>query len=86
VAHFRGGEVEEARSLFLQAVQRGSSREDGVDLNRMDALYNLGLISVGTGDLDQARQWAEVLQREYPGSGKALRLSRILQGVDHGLP
>lgn len=86
VAHFREGEVEEARSLFLQAVQRGSSREDEVDLNRMDALYNLGLISVGTGDLDQARQWAEVLQREYPGSGKALRLSRILQGVDHGLP
>ncbi|MBD3371066.1 tetratricopeptide repeat protein [Candidatus Fermentibacteria bacterium] len=85
VAHVREGRIDRAEALFLRAVQRGSSREDRIDLNRMDALYNLGLIAAGRGDMEEAEQWAEVLRTEYPGSAKGLRLSRILQGVDPGL-
>jgi hypothetical protein len=67
VAHFQCGEVAGAEILLLEAVEIAYGRDDGIDLNGVDALYNLGIICIRRGDTEAARMyWERALERN-PG-------------------
>ncbi|MBN1434868.1 tetratricopeptide repeat protein, partial [Candidatus Fermentibacterales bacterium] len=65
------GSIPEARALFLEALERGSTRQD-VNLNRVEAMYNLGVLAAREGDLGTARQWWLSAIEACPGYEPAL--------------
>ncbi|MCK5785129.1 MAG: tetratricopeptide repeat protein [Candidatus Sabulitectum sp.] len=67
VAHFQQGHEPEAETLFLKAVEVAFNREDGIDLNGVDALYNVGIICVRRGDIQSARMYWEMVIDRDPG-------------------
>jgi hypothetical protein len=66
LAHYRAGRAEEARVLFLRAVER-SAGVRGYDLNRTEAMYNLGVIAAREGRLGDAASWWRSVLRIRPG-------------------
>jgi len=79
LAHYRAGRPSEARELFLQAVQRGSDTE-AYDLNRTEAMYNLGLLAAREGRWEEAASWWRAVLRSRPGHRGAGRALDLLQG------
>jgi len=76
VAHFRAGEESRAEVLLLEAVELALERDDGIDMNGADALYNLGILGISRGDAESARAyWELALKRnnEYLPALEALR-------------
>jgi hypothetical protein len=73
LAHFEQGRVDEARNLFLQAIAVGSLREDGISMNRAEAMYDLGLLEAREGRVREAVGWWEAALSEYPGFEPARR-------------
>ncbi|MCD4709099.1 MAG: tetratricopeptide repeat protein [Candidatus Sabulitectum sp.] len=67
VAHFQQGYESEAELLLLKAVEVAFSRDDGIDLNGVDALYNLGIICVRRRDTESARMYWEMALERDPG-------------------
>ncbi|HRW77890.1 MAG TPA: NPCBM/NEW2 domain-containing protein, partial [Candidatus Sabulitectum sp.] len=73
IAHYRQGQTEMSRALFLKAVDVALERDDGVDLNGTDALFNLGLISLRDGDPEGAETWWTLALERDPGYLPAAR-------------
>lgn len=67
LAHYEQGRTEEARILFLEAIERASSRPDSISLNRAEAMLDLALLEAREGRTGQALLWLEALESEYPG-------------------
>lgn len=67
VAHFQHGDQSGAELLLLEAVETAFSREDGIDLNGVDALYNLGVLSIRRQDAVSARMYWEMALSRDPG-------------------
>ncbi len=83
LAHYRAGRPEEARGLFLRAVQRGVETE-AYDLNRTEAMYNLGVMAAREGRLEEAASWWRAVldvQPEHPAAREALRRLRESGGA-----
>jgi len=75
VAHFQQGDSAGAEVLLLEAVDVAFRREDSVDLNGVDALFNLGVVSIGRGDAESAAlYWEKAVARdpEYAPARQAL--------------
>ena len=66
LAHYRDGQPERARELFLAAVQRSSARRE-LDMNGTEALYNLGVIAARRGRMAEAASWWRAALRRQPG-------------------
>jgi len=79
LAHYRAGRPAEARELFLQAVQRGSDTQ-AYDLNRTEAMYNLGLLAAREGRWEEAASWWRAVLRSRPGHRGAGRALDLLHG------
>jgi hypothetical protein len=73
LANYDQGRIEEARNLFLQAISAGSSRGDGISMNRAEAMYDLGLLEAREGRMREAVSWWEATVSEYPGFEPARR-------------
>ncbi|MCK5131360.1 MAG: glycosyltransferase family 39 protein [Candidatus Sabulitectum sp.] len=71
VAHFQQGDVSAAEILLLRAVEVAFAREDGVDLNGVEALYNLGIISIRRRDMESAGMYWEMALARNPGYAPA---------------
>ncbi|MEA3265976.1 MAG: hypothetical protein U9P42_03410, partial [Candidatus Fermentibacteria bacterium] len=67
VAHFQHGNESGAEILFLKAVDVAFDRQDGIDLNGVDALYNLGIISIRKRDMESAVMYWEMALLRDPG-------------------
>ena len=67
IAHFQQGHESEAETLLLRAVEIAFNREDGIDLNGVEALYNIGIICVRKGDIQSARMYWEMAIDRDPG-------------------
>ena len=80
IAHYREGQTERSRALFLQAVDVALERDDGVDLNGTDALFNLGLISLREGDPEGAETWWTLALERDPSY---LPAARALMELKH---
>ncbi len=78
LAHYQKGYVEESETLFLQSVNVAFERNDGIDLNGTDALFNLGVIALRRGETHEAETyWRLALERD-PGFTPAIQ---ALQGL-----
>jgi len=78
IAHYQRGELEKGEVLLLQAVEVAMSREDQIDLNGTDALFNLGVIAARRGDIPAARSYWEMAIERNPDFSPA---RRALQGL-----
>lgn len=67
VAHFQQGDESRAEVLLLTAVEVAFDRDDGIDLNGADALYNLGIICIKRRDAESARMYWEMAFDRNPG-------------------
>ncbi len=79
LAHCEQGRTEEARELFLEAIERASSREDSISLNRAEAMLDLAVLEAREGRTEQARLWLDALESEYPGFVES-HLPGLMQG------
>ncbi len=78
VAHCQQDLVERGEYLLLMAVEVAMDREDGIDLNGTDALYNLGIIAFRRLDFQSAEEyWRMALERD-PGN---IQAGEALQGL-----
>ncbi len=59
IAHFQQGDESGAEVAF--------ERIDGIDLNGVDALYNLGIIGIRRQDTESARMYWEMALERNPG-------------------
>ncbi len=66
VAHFENGDEQGAEILFLKAVEVAYARQDGIDLNGVDALFNLGIISIRQRNVESARMYWEMALMRNP--------------------
>ncbi len=82
LAHVETGDLDRAESLFEEALSRASSRTDGIDLNRSDAMYNLGVIAAGTGRPEDARSWWNATLEYNPDFLPAREALSLLDGLD----
>ncbi len=71
IAHFQQGDESGAEVLFLKAVEVAFDREDGIDLNGVDALYNLGIISIRRQDTESAGMYWEMALARDPAYAPA---------------
>lgn len=78
MAHYQKGDAEMAETLFLQAVEVAMERDDGIDLNGTDALYNLGVIALRRGDIREAESYWELALGRDPAFYPA---RQALQGL-----
>jgi tetratricopeptide (TPR) repeat protein len=78
MAHYQKGDSATAETLLLQAVEVAMERDDGVDLNGTDALYNLGVIALRRGDIEEAESYWELALERNPAFYPA---RRALQGL-----
>ena len=67
IAHFMQGDESGAEVLLLKATEVAFERIDGIDLNGVDALYNLGIISIRRQDTESARMYWEMALERNPG-------------------
>jgi len=82
LAHVEAGDLDGAESLFEEAISRASSRTDGIDLNRSDAMYNLGVIAARTGRPEDARSWWSATLEYNPDFLPAREALSLLDGLD----
>lgn len=71
-ANYNAGNYADAQILFYSALDRASERGD-IDLNRIDAMYNLGLTEAYFGNYDRAISWWETVLAECPEHSNAHR-------------
>ncbi len=71
IAHFQQGDELGAEVLLLKATEVAFERIDGIDLNGVDALYNLGIISIRRRDTESARMYWEMALERNPGFAPA---------------
>ena len=71
IAHFQQGDEHGAEVLLLKATEVAFERIDGIDLNGVDALYNLGIISIRRRDTESARMYWEMALERNPGFAPA---------------
>jgi len=69
-ANYDAGNFGEAQVLFYSALERASVRGD-IDLNRIDAMYNIGLIESHFGNYDKAMSWWQTVLVECPEHSRA---------------
>ena len=67
LAHAEQGDMRGAEELFLESLSRASARTDRVDMNRSDAMYNLGVISLRRGEIYEAESWWRATLEYNPG-------------------
>jgi hypothetical protein len=83
VAHFQQGEEGQAEVLFLEAVEVALRRGGSVDLNGVDALYNLGIISIRRGDAESAElYWSMAVARGQGYAPAAEALAGLTRQMD----
>jgi hypothetical protein len=82
IAHVESGDLDGARVHFLEAVTRASYRTDDIDMNRTDALFNLGVIALRQGFPDEAASWWRAALEYNPGFQPARDALWNLQGLD----
>ncbi len=80
-AHMESGELERARQLYLQALERAEARQD-LDMCGTDALYDLGVLEARRGDLEAAVEWWELLLVRSPGHPGAMRALQVVESLD----
>jgi len=80
LAHYRLGLVEESEMLLLQSLDVAFERNDGIDLNGTDALFNLGIIALRRGDPDEAETYWRMALERNPDFVPAIQ---ALQGLTH---
>ncbi len=78
LAHYQQGYVEESETLFLQSVNVAFERNDGIDLNGTEALFNLGVIALGRGETGEAETYWRLALERNPGFAPAVQ---ALQGL-----
>jgi hypothetical protein len=83
LAHWRAGRRGEARALFLEAVEEASGAE--YDVNRTEAMYNLGVIAARSGRLEEAASWWRAVLQRQPGHAAAAAGLRALEGPGGGV-
>ncbi len=66
IAHYNAGREEEAELFLLEAVEVAFRRNDGIDLNGADALYNLGVICLKRGEMDSAESYFQMAVSRNP--------------------
>jgi tetratricopeptide (TPR) repeat protein len=66
VAHFEEGREEEAEALFLVSLERAGERPD-LNMNRVEAMYDLGVLAARRGDTDRAEGWWRAALEAAPG-------------------
>ncbi len=66
LAHAREGLDRQAEVLFLESLDRAALRTD-LDMNRLDAMHNLGLLAARAGRMDEAAGWWEEAVSLDPG-------------------
>ena len=67
LAHWEAGDDGGAERLFLESISRASLREDRMDMNRSDAMYNLGVLALRRGDVAEAESWWRATLEYNPG-------------------
>jgi len=82
LAHWRAGRLEESRALFLRAVEHAS--EAGYDVNRTEAMYNLGVIALRQGRREEAASWWRAVLERQPGHAGAARGLGALEAAGGG--
>jgi tetratricopeptide (TPR) repeat protein len=78
LAHYSQGRVDEARALFLESLGRAYERQDGLSLNRAEAMYDLGLLEAREGNLEDAASWFRAALEDNPGFGPAAHALELL--------
>jgi hypothetical protein len=67
LAHWEAGDDGGAERLFHEALSRASLREDRMDMNRSDAMYDLGVLALRRGDATEAESWWRATLEYNPG-------------------
>jgi hypothetical protein len=78
LAHYSDGRVGEARALFLESLDKAFAREDGISLNRAEAMYDLGLLEAREGNLEDAESWFRAALEDNPRFSPAARALELL--------
>ena len=66
LAHVEEGREAEAEALFLMSLDRSSLRPD-LNMNRVEAMHDLGLLAARRGDLEEAGEWWRAALELAPG-------------------
>lgn len=66
LAHVEEGRTAEAEVLFLMSLDRSSLRPD-LNMNRVEAMHDLGLLAARRGDLEEAAGWWRAALALAPG-------------------
>ena len=82
LAHAEEGDLAGAKSLFLESLSGASLRTDGMDMNKSDAMYNLGVIALRQGLLPEAESWWRATLEYNPGFEPARAALSNLTGLD----
>lgn len=78
LAHYQEGLVEKSEALLLLSLNVALERNDGIDLNGTDALFNLGILALRRGDADDAETYWRLAVERNPGFTPAVQ---ALQGL-----
>lgn len=78
LAHYQKGYYEKSELLFLQSLDVAFERTDGIDLNGTDALFNLGVLALKRGELNEAENFFRLALGRNPDF---LPAAQALQGL-----